>query len=98
MMSDAAVIFGIMLCVGIGTWILAWFVRVQPIRRVVNWLVGPVIHVWEYRSPYARTCKTCGRVENFFTWSWSTHSRGWWEEMVPVALRPCGLRRLRDKK
>jgi len=41
-------------------------------------------HKWEYRNPYCRTCKICGRHEEEECWPDEFHrygmrARGWWE-------------------
>ena len=35
-------------------------------------------HQWEYRNPYDRTCKTCGRLEVAHCWPDQWNSQ-WWE-------------------
>lgn len=37
-----------------------------------------VRHKWEYRNPYDRTCKVCGRHEVSHCWAGSWGS-SWWE-------------------
>jgi hypothetical protein len=50
------------------------------------WFAGKR-HKWQYRNPYARTCKNCGRSENFY--ETGTDFRGFmigiWEEVYPLA-------------
>ena len=41
-------------------------------------------HKWEYRNPYARKCKKCGRIENFYQ-TGANHWQGELEEMYPLA-------------
>ena len=45
-------------------------------------------HKWEYRNPYGRTCKKCGRLENVFEHENGKH---YWEEMVSTVDKtaPC---------
>ena len=51
-------------------------------RQVVGWrktlwrIFGR--HQWEYRNPYDRTCKTCGRLEVAHCWPDQRHHH-WWE-------------------
>lgn len=44
-------------------------------------------HSWKYRNPAARTCKNCGRNENFYEFGQDLRglSIGEWEEMYPLA-------------
>lgn len=36
-------------------------------------------HSWDYRNPFDRTCKKCGRHEVSHCWSMSTWNKAWWE-------------------
>jgi len=40
-----------------------------------------LFHQWEYRNPYDRTCKICGRheVEHCWGMSYFEWNSGWWE-------------------
>ncbi|MDH0894239.1 MULTISPECIES: hypothetical protein [unclassified Pseudomonas] len=51
-------------------------------------------HRWVYRTPYTRTCQSCGRQEDHHCNSWSWEARGfrahgWWEEMRPGSGNKC---------
>ena len=50
-------------------------------------------HEWEYRNPYDRTCKRCGRHECEEAWTTMctdgrVHTLNRWEEYTPAAHSP----------
>jgi hypothetical protein len=53
--------------------------RVDRNVRGWRWLLWKVFgrHKWDYRNPYDRTCKTCGRHE--VVHAWNVTDSGWWE-------------------
>jgi hypothetical protein len=68
------VIYTILFCLG-----------VLLLLGFLKWLLEPYSpHKWEYRNPYDRTCKKCGRNEQEECWadSYARHGMrctGWWE-------------------
>lgn len=38
-------------------------------------------HHWQYRNPFDRTCKVCGRHEvgHSLPWNWNHRFKWWWE-------------------
>lgn len=46
--------------------------------------LGSYPHKWQYRNPYDRTCKICGRNEQEECWPdefrrYGFRAKGWWE-------------------
>ncbi len=39
------------------------------------------MHVWVYRNPSDRKCKTCGRHEQEYTWNVHPPTLPWWEAL-----------------
>lgn len=42
--------------------------------------------LFEYRTPYSRTCRKCKALQNMYSYSWG--GRSWWEEMYPIGNDP----------
>lgn len=52
-------------------------------NKIISWLRKTFIrHQWDYRNPYNRTCKTCGRLEIAYYQSLETWNHSWWDAHV----------------
>lgn len=52
------------------------------------WRFCPWWHVWEYRNPYARTCRRCGRHEHLFGYGLHPDVTDTWEQVYPLPHSP----------